>query len=548
MAEFDLTEKVLGLETRLDAFEENLSLLREDFKHNFERITSLIVDNKKKEDSPLCTPTKKESDMFGGIQMEDGTVITGTIKKESFTRRRDTLESKDEKTRSRSSIAFNANLNPKDVSGALINSNVKDNSSLKIHQKDFTYIFPSMPEKLLSSEVWIFLEVVNKWQIEKQQKAHLQGILTDEIRRLGTRTFIRRRKFIFQDTVVATDLNSTYSYTNEMIIAYLIAIAIPLTQKDYIQQFETISTQIWKKSSEDGGIWRDGKKIVHANTILHMYDGTSMYLDNVPRIIHHLTEDGERLNTNQNIPPVALAFGNISQYSFAESLFNQVGLFGENIQKSNDYNQFLSHNTGLNHLQFVQWVAEEFSKEYKEYEIFKDALSNIVEKNEVIRAAYKARTNGGLNSILANFNRNSKGDTSSNIDDYDPELDMEFHSYCTDVVMAMQSAVSGPFDKSLFKGAPKGAPRVYNEDNKTNKAGSGPCYLAMCGECSRAKCNYSHDLKDLDRGSAELIVKMIKFRDSNKFKQVASSNLNALKDEDAVEYDIDVEEPSVTDF
>jgi hypothetical protein len=36
-----------------------------------------------------------------------------------------------------------------------------------------------------------------------------------------------------------------------MIIAYLIAIAIPLTQKDYIQQFETISTQIWKKSSED---------------------------------------------------------------------------------------------------------------------------------------------------------------------------------------------------------------------------------------------------------------------------------------------------------
>jgi hypothetical protein len=48
---------------------------------------------------------------------------------------------------------------------------------------------------------------------------------------------------------VATDLNSTYSYTNEMIIAYLIAIAIPLTQKDYIQQFETISTQIWKKSS-----------------------------------------------------------------------------------------------------------------------------------------------------------------------------------------------------------------------------------------------------------------------------------------------------------
>jgi hypothetical protein len=131
MAEFDLTEKVLGLETRLDAIEENLSLLREDFKHNFEKITSLIVDNKKKKDSPVCTPTKTESDMFGGIQMEDGTVITGSIKKESFTRRRDTLESKDDKTRSRSSIAFNANLNPKDVSGALINSNIKDKNSSK---------------------------------------------------------------------------------------------------------------------------------------------------------------------------------------------------------------------------------------------------------------------------------------------------------------------------------------------------------------------------------------------------------------------------------
>jgi hypothetical protein len=403
----------------------------------------------------------------------------------------------------------------------------KGNKLVKIMKKIFQHTLPDNPAAI---DIYKLGEDRASWELSNQQSADMQNVLTDQLRALIQATFVTGsgREFIFEEVPMRTSVQETRLYNNKQVMAVLIALVLPLSQVNYNDQFIAISNYIWHTCSNDNGSWRSGSRYVNTDNISNMYLSTIIYLEKARSIVVMLTDVNTEINSEESvqiIPPLSLWFGNKNQIAFADTLLEQIGIFGTQLQRSNNLVQKLHLNRDWNHLQFIEYVENHFkTNHFSKFMTMKKDLILFTEQNTCVRSS-KRNAQPPPTKAYVPINANIIGNVEEDVNDFDNDsleggdvdkeetLNNEEEDFIQDFLYNINNQTTSPFTKSDFKSTPSKS-IAGNKSRGTCMAS----FYSSDGKCPiPGKCIRSHKDNDLDKTSEDSLEKLIKFRKSKGF-------------------------------
>lgn len=516
----NLKEYKIATNDRLDSMETSINLMSQQFniimkqlsgvmKHLNIDLDNLDLENKAKDvinNDGFNTPDE--------VILADGTKLMETFKPtkkkatsvlDKSSRRSDI--GKDNLDLRRGSIAF------ADTHGFKSpfedKPKVNNEKDIRINRKECTEV---LPDKFKAVDLWKFFEAVKLWEVKNKQSAHLQAIMTDNIRARIESVLTTANRHVFQgEEEILTSIEHTTNYSNAQWEIVLREVALPLTHRDYILQFQAISTVVQNgiAGGEGKSAWRNGT--LYINNIKTAYEDTKAYLAKAGGIVLFLTadEDVNTIDRLQNIPPLFNMVHNSSYTAFGTLFLKQLSFFGDEMQQSNEFLTWMFENLRSSHLDFIYYVIKWFEdKFYTPYKGMYKGFNLLVDRN--IKLSYKEKHDKLNVMIDASDMMDYDGD------DYDQLSELMGHVDDDELDTKRINAVAttSPFKKADFPSGSFKTAQATPSKHLVKSDLSGACFAAIYnkGVCPKLNCKFSHDINVLDKASKESVTKLKEFR------------------------------------